>query len=407
MTQTQRLQLNTGLQASLRVLRADAEGLARYLDEQAEETPALELRRVIPPAGDWLPRWAGILPFGGGAETADLPGLGPSLMAHVMAALPGLVPAGRDRRIALALAEALEPTGWLGRSLAQVAAETRTTVQDVSLVLGQLQRIDPPGLFARDLAECLRLQAVEAGVLDAVMAVMLGRLDLLGSGNWQALARLAGTDEAAIQSRFRTIRSFNPKPGTAFAAIASPLREPDLIVRQGQGGWLVTLNQSSLPALSINPDAPGAARAREVLRLVEGRNTTLLSVGQAILTHQQAALEHGSHALRPLTMQAVADALGMHKSTVSRVVAGTAVDTPHGTWWLRRLFSADMGADTGAAALRARLARLIADEEATRPLSDDALAAALSLHGAAVARRTVAKYRADLRIPAAHRRRRP
>ncbi|MFN7223836.1 MAG: RNA polymerase factor sigma-54 [Paracoccaceae bacterium] len=406
-TQTQRLQLSTGLHAALRLLRADAAGLARYLEEQAAETPALKLTPSLPVAGEWLPRWSGFLPHSGPDETERLAVHGPSLMAHITDAIPSLIPSRRGQRIALALAESLEPTGWLGRDLGAIAAELGAPVDEVEAVLAQLQKVEPPGLFARNLAECLRLQAVDAGVLDATFAMMLDRLDLVASGDWASLSRLADVSEVEIQRRFRTIRSFNPKPGTAFGALSSPIREPDLIVRQGERGWMVTLNHASLPAVSIDPDAAKAARAREVLRLIESRNTTLLSVGQAILVHQRDALEHGTTALRALTMQDVATAVGLHKSTVSRVVAGTAVDTPHGTWWLRALFSADMGADTAAAALRARLARKIADENPERPLSDDALAEALSGSGVVLARRTVAKYRSDLRIPPAHRRRRP
>ncbi|MFN3846798.1 MAG: RNA polymerase factor sigma-54 [Paracoccaceae bacterium] len=406
-TQTQRLQLSTGLHAALRLLRADAAGLARYLEEQAAETPALTLTPSLPAAGEWLPRWSGFLPHSGPDETERLAAHGPSLMAHVSDAIASLIPAGRGQRIALALAESLEPTGWLGRDPAAIAAELAVPMVEVETVLAQLQQIEPSGLFARNLAECLRLQAVDSGELDPTLAMMLRRLDLVASGDWATLSRLADVSEAEIQRRFRIIRSFNPKPGTAFGALASPVREPDLIARQGEGGWMVTLNHASLPTVSIDPDAAKAARAREVLRLIESRNSTLLSVGQAILVHQRDALEHGTTALRPLTMQDVATVVGVHKSTVSRVVAGTAVDTPHGTWWLRALFSVDMGADTAAAALRAKLARMITDENTALPLSDDALAEALSGNGVVLARRTVAKYRADLHIPPAHRRRRP
>ncbi|MBN2631381.1 MAG: RNA polymerase factor sigma-54 [Rhodobacteraceae bacterium] len=404
-SQSQRLQLSSGLHAALRVLRSDAAGLARYLDEQAAEAPALTLHPVLPAPGDWLPRWSGVLPRGCDDLAATLAATGPSLMAHVMQTLPLLVPQTRHQRIALSLAEALEPTGWLGRPLSDIARELTLPLAEVETVLASLQRIDPPGLFARDLAECLRLQAADAGSLDPVMQAMLARLDLVASGDWAALARLTGASESQIHARFRTIRSFNPKPGTAFSPMSSPLREPDLIVRQAGTGWEVTLNRSSLPGMALNPDAEGAARAREVMKLVESRNTTLLVVAQAVLTHQAAALNQGPGALRPLTMQALAQDLGLHKSTISRVVAGTAVDTPHGTWWLRSLFSADMGADTSAAALQARLARLIAEEDPSQPQGDVALALALSSNGTDVARRTVAKYRAALNIPPAHRRR--
>lgn len=401
----QRLALNASLQTSLHVLRLDAIELGRYLHEQAEAIPALKLGPRSEHPGAWLPRWTGVMP-GQTQVMVDLPAeQGPSLMSHVIERLPGLVPAGPLRRIALALAEALKPSGWLGTDPATLAAELGVSPGEVETVLAQLQAIDPPGLFARNLQECLTLQARAEGELDAVLQVLLENLHRVAAAEWGELARIAGVSPEEIQRGFAKLRSLNPKPGTAFSTLASPIREPDLkVVRDGKT-WVCELNRSSLPTLTIDEDGEGASKAQALLRLVEQRNTTLLQVGRAVLAHQRAALEDGPRALRPLTMQAIADELSLHKSTISRVVAGTAVDTPHGTWWLRALFSPDMGGDTGAAALKARLAQLIADEDKTAPLSDDALATALSDAETVVARRTVAKYRSALRIAPAHRRR--
>jgi RNA polymerase sigma-54 factor len=403
--QTQRLQLTMSLHASIRILRDDAQGLTRFLEEQAAETPALALEASLPAPGEWLPRWTGVLPHGDSDPLAHLQSQDPSLMSHVAQYIVARVPSGGPQRIAFALAEALEPTGWLGRPLTAIAAEQGVGVAEVEAVLAILQQMEPTGLFARDLAECLRLQAVELGLLDAVMEVLLSHLDVLASGDWATLARMAGVDQGIVAARFRTIRSFNPKPGASFSSVSSPLREPDLIARHGADGWEVAFNKTSLPGLRIVDGAKGLGHARETMRLIENRNQTLIAVARAILSYQRAALEAGPGALRPLKMQAVADQLSLHKSTVSRVVSGTAVDTPHGTWWLRALFSPDMGDDLGAAALRARLSRLIAAEDPKAPLSDQALAEALSEGDVMIARRTVAKYRSALRIAPAHRRR--
>lgn len=404
--QTQRLRLSGSLHTALRLLRADAAGLTQYLEEQAAENPALVLTQSPPAPDDWLPRWTGVLPRIGDGMAADrATAPEPGLMAHVIDMVPAKVPAGPMRRIAIALVEALEPSGWLGRDLADLAGELGVAEAEVAAVLARLQKIEPVGLFARGLAECLALQAQEAGVLDAAMQVILDNLGLLASADWAGLSRLTGLDEAEIRRRFGIIRGFNPKPGAAFCPVHSPIREPDLTARKTTGGWLIGLNRSALPEISIAPRQPGGAQANTIRRMVESRNQTLLLVARHVLSVQSAALEGGPVALKPLTMQAVADELGLHKSTISRVVAGTSVDTPHGTWWLRALFSPDMGAGTGAGALRARLARLVAEEDRTHPLSDQALAAALSDGRVAVARRTVAKYRAALRIPPAHRRR--
>jgi len=408
-TQTQRLQLNLGLHTSIRILRADAAQLARYLEEQAAENPHLKLDPPpLPLPGEWLPRWSQVFVLGG--VEADRAGPGPSLMAHVLAAIDRRIKGVAERRIALALAEALEPSGWLGTSVAKIAANLGVTTRAVEVVLLQLQEIEPVGLFARDLAECLRLQAQEEGSYDAVMAQVLDRLDLLAVGNMTALAARIGVGEREIALRFRLIRAMNPKPGTEFDALAvAHPREPDLLAKRlSSGGWEVALNRSSLPALRIDEGAVGGnlGEARAIQRMVEARNSTLLRVGRAVLQRQAQALEMGAGALVPMTMAEVAEAVGLHESSVSRVVAGTSVDTPHGMWWLRLLFSQGLGVDrVSGAALRDRLARLVAEEPRSSPLSDEALSAALSTAGASVARRTVAKYRSMLGIAPAHRRR--
>ncbi len=276
-------------------------------------------------------------------------------------------------------------------------------------MLARLQTIEPAGLFARSLSECLRLQARAEGQTDPVLLGVIDNLDLVATNDTTRLARKLGTTEADISRTIRAIRAMNPKPGAQFDSLAAPIREPDLIARRGDAGWTVALNRSALPSVTIAPGrGKGQGPARALLRLVEARNTTLLRVGQEILRRQEAALDHGATRLLPMTMADIATALGLHESTISRVVSGTSVDTPRGTLWLRALFSARRGSDAApdlsAAALRAQLATLIAREDRSRPLSDDALARALSAEGALIARRTVAKYRAVQGIPPAHRR---
>lgn len=408
-TQSQRLQLNLGLQASIRVLKADAEGLTRFLEEQAAENPHLRLAAPSEPA-DWLPRWESAFTGHGGGMDPDLAAsAGPSLMAHVMERIAALGLRGAEARIAELLAEALEPSGWLGRDLSDIAAEAAASVAQVEQVLRRLQGIDPAGLFARSLAECLRLQAVDAGLDDPVLLGVLENLPLMASGDADRLARTLGVSTDEVRDRFRTIRRFDPKPGAQFSVLSAPVREPDLVARKTVEGWSVSLNRSALPALSVSAgrgDGRGAARA--IIRLVESRNATLLRIAAEILRRQEAALDHGLAALLPLSMTELAASMGLHESTVSRVVAGTSVDTPRGTLWLRSLFSVRIGTGSlSAAAVRAKLADLIAGEDRRKPLSDERLAALLSGTGTPIARRTVAKYREMLGIPPAHRRRPP
>lgn len=403
--QTQRMALTTGLATSIRLLRADAAGLSRYLEEAAAENPQIILTK--PQTTEWLPRWKSA--FGSDAERPEQEAAGPSLVSHVLGMIESLRLSPADQRIAVTLAEALEPSGWIGRSLAAIAGQLAVAPAAVETVLKRLQdRAEPTGLFARNLAECLRLQAEEAGELDRPMQALLDRLDLLAKGDIDRIAREAGLKVADLRQAFGRLRSYNPKPGAGFEVSAAPVREPDLIAEKGASGWIVSLNRSALPSVSVAEGrAKGRAEARALIKMIEGRNATLLSVAQDILARQTAALDHGIGALVPMTMAEVAEALGLHESTISRVVSGTAVDTPRGTWWLRSLFTrATREGGPAAGALRDRLAKLVADEDPDAPLSDEALTHALAEGGAPIARRTVAKYRAMLNLPPAHRRRR-
>jgi RNA polymerase sigma-54 factor len=402
-TQTQRMTLTTTLATSIRILRADAAGLNRYLEEQAAENPQLILTRQA--VSDWTPRWKAAL---GGDSQPEPEAAAPSLVSHALALVERLRLTPAALRVAMLLVEALEPSGWLGRGVSAIAQGAGVPLAEAEAVLDRLQReAEPAGLFARNLAECLRLQASDAGELDAGMRAVLDRLDLVARGELARLAREARLEEAEVRLRISRLRAYDPKPGAQFQPHAAPAREPDLLAEKGPDGWEIALNRSALPTIRVAEGrGKGRAEARSLMRMVEGRNTTLLSVGREILTRQVAALERGMGALQPMTMSDVAASLGLHEATVSRVVAGTAVDTPRGLWWLRSLFtqSAQEGGPA-AGALRDRLARLVAAEDPAAPLSDAALAEALAEGGAPLARRTVAKYRAMLHLPPAHRRR--
>ena len=411
-TQTQTLSLTTGLLASIKLLRTDAAGLTKYLEEHAAENPYLTVERPV--ALDWLPRWTGTFGTAGDRPAEDRDEAPPaSLIAHLMSEVDRLFPGGRARQIALVLVEAVEPSGWLGAPLADLAADAQSSVAETTAVLHKLQQIEPTGLFAQNLADCLRLQARDAGVLDATLGLMLDNLDVVARGDFARLAKVCGVAEADIMARLRTIRAMDPKPGAQFAQGAALVREPDLIAKKGLNGWEVALNRSALPAVRLDKPAPGVrsdatktawSAAQSIARMVAARNTTLLAVGAEVMRRQVTALDHGIGAILPLTMGDVAMALDLHESTISRVVAGTSIDTPRGTWWLRALFSGSMGGDVSAATLRDKLAKLVAGEDRSSPLSDEALATLLSGGGAEIARRTVAKYRAGLNIPPAFRR---
>lgn len=422
LVQSQKLRLNTGLTTAIKVLRYDSTGLTRYLEEQAAENPYLALGPVEPAPGEWLPRWTGA--FAGkrpsGEAEVDLGSLiespAPSLIAHVTGQINAIVPPGRNRDIAEVLVHALEPSGWLGRPLAVLASEAGASLPEAEAVLKLLQQTEPIGLFARSLSECLTLQAQETGCYDPIMACILNHLDLLAAGELTRLATLCGVSTAEISARLRQIRSFDPKPGAQFDQGAAPVREPDLTARRADVGWTVALNRSSLPDLIITTpkgapasadDRLALANARALERVIASRNETLLRIAREILTRQELALERGLEWLVPLTMAEVARTLALHESTVSRAVAGVSVDIPRGTLWLRSLFStATAEGGQAAGAIRARMVRIVANENPLRPLSDQALANALSDPDVPIARRTIAKYRYMLNIPIASRRKR-
>lgn len=426
LTQSQKLRLNVGLATSIRVLRFDASGLTRYLEEQAAENPHLSLAPAPVAPGEWLPRWQTAFAEHGMGR-ADQPDFAAMLQApsvglieHVTRQIERLFPSGRTRALAFGLMNALEPSGWLGQPLPMLAAQIGCSVPEAGAVLARLQQMEPTGMFARSLAECLHLQAAEAGHLDPTMGCVLEHLDMIAAGQIAELARMCRVEDAEITRRIRIIRSFDPKPGAQFTQNAAPVREPDLTVTRGPQGWRVALNRSALPDVQLH-EKPQAGRAplpparaaealteaRNLVRMVASRNQTLLRIAQEILLRQEATISRGLEALEPMSMQDVGAALGLHKSTISRAIAGVSADTPRGTIWLRRLFTAPVG-EGGAAggALRAKLGRLLQQEDAAAPLSDQALAEALSAPGTPVARRTVAKYRAALGIGPAHRRKR-
>ncbi|MEC7650346.1 MAG: RNA polymerase factor sigma-54, partial [Pseudomonadota bacterium] len=304
-----------------------------------------------------------------------------------------------QRVIAYALSEALEPTGWLGRELSDIAVACGADETEVEEVLALVQRLEPEGVFARSLAECLQIQARERGVLDPVMTVVLDNLQMLANGDIAQLARRADATTEDVSRCLKLIREFNPKPGEAYEAAPLRVHAPDVIVTKGPDGWVVDLNRSTLPALVINEayaaEIGEAARgkaaeegaqfasealgsARWLRRALEQRNSTTLKIAGEIVRQQAAFLTEGLSALKPLALKDVAEAVGMHESTVSRVTSGLLMATPKGCFPLKSLFSVSLATDEGdaraAAAVRNMIEAIVKSEPAGKPLSDDAIA---------------------------------
>ncbi len=335
-----------------------------------------------------------------------------------------------DRIIALHLIDMLDEAGYLTGDISQLAQLLGCSVARVEATITRLQGFDPTGIFSRSLAECLALQLQERGELDRPTEIILDHLDLVGKRDWPSLARLCGISLQHLSKLVSRIRSCNPKPALAFdRAVAQPII-PDVIMRpQYGGGWLVELNNEALPRVLVNnhyyAHVCKAVRRREekqyvtecfhsanwLVKSLHQRATTILKVATEIIRQQHEFFVSGVQGLKPLVLRDIADAIGMHESTVSRVTSQKFVATPRGIYELKYFFTHAIGASNGgdshsAESVRHRIKKMIDAEMPQAVLSDDALAEALQKEGIDIARRTVAKYREAMRIPSSVQRRR-
>ena len=401
---------------------ADAPELAR-----AEENPA--------PAGggaDWTQ--AG----GGGSRDFDdaLPDFEArmasrkSLREHLLeqVGLLDLTPA--QRLIAEELIGRIDADGYLREPLQPVAEQLGARAEDVEEVLEHLQTLDPAGVFARSLGECFRLQLAEAGELTPAMDMLVENLELLARRDFDKLAALCDVKPQELPEMMERLRRLDPRPGAALEADEAQSVIADVFVRAApDGSWIVELNSETLPKVLVNNQyqaVVNASAAREqdkvfisdclsranwLVRSLDQRARTILAVAREMVRQQDAFLARGVHALKPLTLRQVAEALQMHESTISRVVANKYMATPRGILPFRYFFTtalagADGEAAVSAEAVRHRIRALIENEPADKVLSDDAIVRILRREGIDIARRTVAKYREAMGIPSSVQRRR-
>ena len=310
-----------------------------------------------------------------------------------------------------------------------ICAQTGLAAEAVDAVLARLQACDPPGVGARDLAECLELQlrgAPEEPVRELALLLVREHLTALAASSPEDLARKLQRRLEDVQQAIARIRTLQPHPGDPFIAHEDNYVSPDLFVRKREGRWEVHLNPEIAPRIRINSayqahlrrgDASPEqqtlkqhlAEARHFLHALRSRNDTLLRVGQEIVDLQRGFLEYGPEAMKPLVLRDIADRLGLHESTVSRATASKYMHTPRGLFELKYFFSSSVGTAEGgscsATAIQAMIKRFVAAENPAKPLSDARLAKMLNDEGISVARRTVAKYRETLNIPPTHERR--
>lgn len=354
----------------------------------------------------------------------------PSLRDHLIGQLNIDLPDGGDRLIGLALIDLVDEAGYLTVDIVGLAEQLGCARERVEMVLARMQRFDPPGIFARSLKECLAIQLREKNRLDPAMAALLDHLDLLAARNLPAIMKVCGVDAEDVADMVAEIRKLNPKPALAFDHTPPQLVTPDILMRPSPGGgWLIDLNPDTLPRVLVNQRyftrISGEMRSKAdkdyvaerfqsanwLVKSLHQRATTILKVAAEITRQQDAFFIHGVSHLRPLILRDIAEAIGMHESTVSRVTTNKFMATPRGVFELKYFFtSAIQGADGQAAhsaeAVRHRIRTMIDQEPPNDVLSDDKIVEILRGEGIDIARRTVAKYREALRIPSSVQRRR-
>jgi RNA polymerase sigma-54 factor len=336
-----------------------------------------------------------------------------------------------DRLIAQHLVDQLDEAGYLQGSTAETALKLGKPAGDIERVLSRLQELDPPGVFARSLGECLAIQLRALDRLDPAMAALLDNLELLARRDFATLKKLCGVGEDDLLDMLAEIRKLDPKPGARYEASGTEAVVPDIVVRAApDGSWLVELNPDTLPRVLVNRDYYASVSARTsrdsadygflneclqtanwLTRSLDQRARTIMKVASEIVRQQDAFLLHGVDHLRPLNLKTVAEAIGMHESTVSRVTSNKYMLTPRGLFELKYFFTVSIGSAEGgdahsAEAVRHRIRALIAEERPEAVLSDDDIVEALRRGGVELARRTVAKYREAMNIPSSVQRRR-
>ena len=330
-----------------------------------------------------------------------------------------------QRRIATLLVGNLNEDGYLAATPEEVADEADAETAEVIEMLHLLQTLDPPGVGARDLAECLRLQLARRGMgQGAAVRIADGYLDLLGRKKFAEIASALRVTQDEVREAGAIIAGLNPKPGRAFAGEEAQVLAPDVVIEEVGGEFVVSLVRDSVPQLRISRayrdllgEAAGAAEVRSYLRdkirggkflikSIQQRQQTILAIAKEIAVRQRAFLEQGISALEPMTMAQVADVVGVHETTVSRAIAGKTVATPQGVFEMKFFFTTGYRAADGAAvsstSVKDVIAALIRGEDPGKPLSDQQIVALLTAQGLAVARRTVAKYREALGFLPSH-----
>ena len=357
---------------------------------------------------------------------------GQSLQEHLLWQLELAKLEPRELGIARAIVDAISDDGYLTESLDEIAGTLRPEIEcdamEVEAVLAGVQALDPPGIAARSVGECIELQLrqLDPATPGFNTAIQIARhhLELVAEREHSQLRReLRATDEE-IACALALVRSCHPRPGSTVSNGSAEYVVPDVFVRRTDHGWAVEINAATLPRVRLNSSYAGMIgrnashasmraqlqEARWLLKSLEIRHETLIKVARSVVERQTAFLEHGDEHMRPMILKDIAEAVGMHESTISRVTSGKYMHTPRGVFELRYFFSSQVegadGSGTSSTAIRAKIRKLVKEEGAENPLSDGRIAEVLSGEGIPVARRTVAKYREAMGIAPSNERRR-
>ncbi|CAN7268507.1 RNA polymerase factor sigma-54 [Pseudomonas sp. LjRoot71] len=360
---------------------------------------------------------------------------GESLQSHLLWQLNLAVMSDKDRLIGVTLIDCINDQGYLEETLEEVVdafdPELDIELDEVEAVLHRIQQFEPAGIAARNLGECLLLQLRQLPAktpwLNEAQRLASDYLDLLGSRDYSQLMRRMKLKEDELRQVIELIQSLNPRPGSQIESSEPEYVVPDVIVRKHNERWLVELNQEAMPRLRVNAQYAGFVKradssadntfmrnqlqeARWFIKSLQSRNETLMKVATQIVEHQRGFLDYGDEAMKPLVLHDIAEAVGMHESTISRVTTQKFMHTPRGIYELKYFFSSHVstseGGECSSTAIRAIIKKLVAAENAKKPLSDSKIAGLLEAQGIQVARRTVAKYRESLGIaPSSERKR--
>ena len=397
--------------------------------QTAAETPEAETEADTPDDSEWGDNQItgqSESPWSGDDHSQEFSDTsGETLQEHLTWQLEMSRLSERDRRIGAAIIDAINDDGYLIEPLEEIARnllpETVADVADLERVLRHVQAMDPAGVGARSVSECIELQLRQLDPdtpgRDTALLIAASYLDQVADQQYPLLRRQLRVSEDELEHALVLVRACQPRPGSSVHSVPAEYIVPDVFVRRTERGWAVDINPASLPRIRVNQSYAGLIgrssdhamlrtqlqEARWLIRSLEIRNDTLLKVARCIVQRQSAFLENGDESMQPMILKDVAEAVEMHESTISRVTTNKYMHTHRGVFEFRYFFSSHVAASDGtemsSTAIRAKIRKLVAAEDADKPLSDSRIADILSQEGVQVARRTVAKYREALGIP--------